>query len=89
MLETFQNIGWAVIFSFVGGLVGMLLVLLASVLVPRIVDRLTPQMDEQREIARGNRAVAEYYGRLVGAAILGVSIVAAAAVLGGVMAALH
>jgi uncharacterized membrane protein YjfL (UPF0719 family) len=89
MLETFQNIGWAVIFSFVGGLVGILLVLLASVLVPRIVDRLTPQMDEQREIARGNRAVAEYYGRLVSAAILGVSIVAAAAVLGGVMAALH
>lgn len=89
MLETFQNIGWAVIFSVVGGLVGMLLVLLASVLVPRIVDRLTPQMDEQREIARGNRAVAEYYGRLVSASILGVSLVAAAAVLGGVMAALH
>ena len=34
-------------------------------------------------------AVAEYFGRLVGAAILGVSIVMAAAVLGGVMAALH
>jgi hypothetical protein len=89
MLETLQNMGWAVIFCLLGGLVGMLLVLLASVLVPRMVDRLTPQMDEQREIARGNRAVAEYYGRLVSAAIIGVSIVTAAAVLGGVMAALH
>ena len=37
----------------------------------------------------GNGAVAEYYGRLVSSAILGVSIVVAAAVLGGVIAALH
>jgi hypothetical protein len=33
--------------------------------------------------------VAEYYGRLVSAAILGMSLVVAAAVLGGVIAALH
>jgi hypothetical protein len=38
---------------------------------------------------RGNTAVAEYYGRIVGAVILGLSIVVAAAVLGGVIAALH
>jgi uncharacterized membrane protein YjfL (UPF0719 family) len=84
-----HNIGWSIVFSLVGGLVGMVLVLLASIVVPRMVDRFTPNMDEQKEIARGNQAVAEYYGRLVGAAILGVSIVVAAAVLGGVMAALH
>ncbi len=77
------------VFSFVGGLVGMALVLAASFLVPRLIDRLTPNIDEQREIARGNSAVAEFYGRVVAAAILGVSIVVAAAVLGGVMAALH
>jgi len=64
-------------------------VLLASVIVPRLIDRFTPNMDEQKEIIRGNRAVAEYYGRLVSAAILGVSVVVAAAVLGGVIAALH
>ena len=89
MIEVIHNIGWAVVFSLVGGLVGMALVLLASIVVPRLVDRFTPNMDEQKEIARGNSAVAEYYGRLVSAAILGVSIVVAAAVLGGVMAALH
>jgi hypothetical protein len=33
--------------------------------------------------------VAEYFGRVVSAAILGVSIVVAAAVLSGVIAALH
>lgn len=81
--------GWAVIFCLLGGVVGMALVLWAAVLVPRVVDKLTPRMDEQREIARGNVAVAEYFGRLVGAAIIGVSIVVAAAVLGGIMTALH
>ena len=89
MMEVIHNIGWAIVFSVVGGLVGMMLVLLASVIVPRVIDRFTPNIDEQKEIIRGNSAVAEYYGRLVSAAILGVSIVVAAAVLGGVMAALH
>ena len=89
MIETVRNIGWSMVFSFVGGLVGMALVLVASFLVPRLIERLTPNIDEQREIARGNSAVAEFYGRVVAAAILGVSIVVAAAVLGGVMAALH
>jgi ABC-type multidrug transport system fused ATPase/permease subunit len=89
MMEVIHNIGWAIVFSVVGGLVGMMLVLLASVIVPRLIDRFTPNIDEQKEIVRGNSAVAEYYGRLVSAAILGVSIVVAAAVLGGVIAALH
>ena len=89
MIETIRNIGWSMVFSVVGGLLGMLLVLIASVIIPRLIDRWTPNIDEQKEIARGNGAVAEYYGRLVSAAILGVSIVVAAAVLGGVIAALH
>jgi len=89
MMDVIHNIGWAIVFSVVGGLVGMMLVLMASVIVPRLIDRFTPNIDEQKEIVRGNSAVAEYYGRLVSAAILGVSIVVAAAVLGGVIAALH
>ncbi len=89
MIETVLNIGWAIVFSVVGGLLGMLLVLVASCIVPRVIDRLTPNIDEQKEIVRGNSAAAEYFGRLVGATILGMSIVVAAAVLGGVIAALH
>ena len=89
MMETIHNIGWSIVFSVVGGLIGLVLVMLASCVVPRLIDRFTPNIDEQKEIARGNGAVAEYFGRLVSAAILGVSIVVAAAVLGGIMAALH
>ena len=77
------------IFSLVGGLVGMALVLLASAIVPKLMGRLTPNIDEEKEIVRGNVAVAEYFGRVVGACILGLSIVVAAAVLGGIIAALH
>jgi predicted phage tail protein len=89
MIETVRNIGWSMVFSFVGGLVGMMLVLGASLIVPGLIDRLTPDIDEHKEIARGNTAVAEYFGRIVSAVILGLSLVVAAAVLGGVMAALH
>lgn len=89
MSETILNIGWSLVFSIVGALIGMVLVLVASLIIPRLLDRLTPTIDEQKEIVRGNQAVAEYFGRLTGAAILGVSIVVAAAVLGGLIAALH
>lgn len=89
MMETLQNLGWAVVFCFVGGVVGILLVLFSAAYVPRIIDKLTPTLDEGKEIARGNQAVAEYFGRLVSSAILGISLVVAAAVLGGIIAALH
>jgi len=89
MSQVFSNIGWAVIFSFVGGVAGIVLILLAAMVVPRIIDKLTPNIDEDREIARGNQAVAEYFGRIASASIIGVSIVIAAAILSGVLAALY
>ncbi len=84
-----QNVGWAVIFSVVGGIIGIGLVLGSSLLLPRLINRLTPDLDEGKEIARGNVAVAEYFGRVTGASILGISLVVAAAILGGIIAALH
>jgi hypothetical protein len=89
MVETLQNIGWSMVFSVIGGVIGMALVIASSLILPGLIDRLTPNIDEQKEIVRGNSAVGEYYGRIVGSAILGVSIVIAAAVLGGILAALH
>jgi hypothetical protein len=50
---------------------------------------MTPNIDEDKEIARGNVAVAQYFGRVVAASIIGVSIVIAAAVGCGIIAALH
>jgi hypothetical protein len=80
------SIGWGVVFVVVGGVVGLGLILLATLLLPRLIDRLTPDLDEEKEIARGNAAVAEYFGRVVAASILGVSIVVAAAVMAGIIA---
>jgi len=88
-LETLGLIGWAVVFVIVGALVGTALVLAAAAFVPRLIDRLTPNIDEGREIARGNTAVAQYFGLICGACIIGLSLVVAAAVLGGIIAALH
>jgi uncharacterized membrane protein YjfL (UPF0719 family) len=80
---------WAAAFSLLGGVVGIALILAASALLPRLINRLTPALDEEKEIARGNVAVAQYFGRVVAASVIGVSIVVAAAVLGGILAALH
>jgi len=88
VLGALQNLGWAVAYSLLGGLVGVFLVLTAAVFLPRLIDRFTPQLDEEKEIARGNQAVAEYFGRVVSASIIGVSIVIAAAVAAGIIAAL-
>jgi uncharacterized membrane protein YjfL (UPF0719 family) len=89
MSEVAQNICWAVVFSFVGAVVGVALVLLSSIFLPRLIERMTPNLDEGKEIARGNVAVAEYFGRVVAGSIIGISIVIAAAVLGGIIAALY
>ena len=64
MNQVAQNIGWAVVFSFIGGIVGIALVLVSSLVLPRLIERMTPNIDEEKEIARGNTAVAEYFGRI-------------------------
>jgi len=89
MEETALGIGWAIIFTAAGGIVGICLVLLATLVIPKILARMTPNMNEDREIAGGNRAVAEYFGRIAAATIIGVSIVIAAAIFAGVVAALY
>ena len=89
MSEVAQNMGWAVVFSTLGGIIGVVLVMLASFILPRLIERMTPKINEEKELARGNVAVAQYFGRVVGASIIGISIVVAAAVLGGIIAALH
>jgi hypothetical protein len=87
--ETLGALGWAIVFVMIGAVLGITLVLLAAAYVPRLLDRLTPNIDEGREIVRGNTAVAQYFGLICGSCILGLSIVIAAAVLAGVIAALH
>ncbi len=89
MNNVMQNLGLLVVFIIVGGGVGITLIMLAATLLPKILEKFTPALDEEKEIARGNRAVAEYFGRVVSAGILGMSIIVAAAVLGGIIAALY
>ncbi len=83
----FQNMGWSVIFGAVGAVVGVALLLGAAAVLPAFINRLTPTIDEEKEIAKGNRAVADYFGRVVSAAIIGVSIIIAVSVAAGIIAA--
>ena len=85
MKDVVVNLGWAAVFMAVSAAVGVVLILGAAMLIPKLLDRLTPNIDEEKEIARGNRAVAEYFGRLAAAAILSISIIIAAAIIGGIL----
>ena len=89
MFSTMINVAWALFFALAGGLAGAFLLIWISAHLPAVFDKFTPELDEGKEILRGNRAVADYFGRIVAAAILGVSIIIAAAVLGGLIAALY
>lgn len=86
MCEILENFGWAIALIALGGMVGIALVAFGAALLPRLLNRVTPHIDEEKEIVRGNVAVAEYFGRIVAAGIIGLSIVVAAAVLGGIIA---
>ena len=83
MRDAIVNLGWASVFMAVSAVVGVILILAATMVIPKLLDRLVPTIDEEKEIARGNRAVAEYFGRLAAAAIIGISIIIAAAIIGG------
>lgn len=89
LTQILTNLGWAISFTVIGALVGTVLIVMVSSILPRIINKSTPDIDEAKEILRGNEAVAEYFGRVVSAAIIGVSIIIAASVLGGIIAGLH
>jgi uncharacterized membrane protein len=81
MLSDISN---AVLFTVIGAILGIVLIIIASWFVPKIMAMLTPRIDEEKEIVRGNVAVAEYFGRVVAAVIIGISIVIAAAIIAGI-----
>ena len=74
---------WSAAYTIGAVVLGLACLMISAILIPRILDHFTPQIDEQKEIVRGNRAAADYYGRIVGALIIGVSIIIAAALIAG------
>jgi NhaP-type Na+/H+ or K+/H+ antiporter len=88
MANVFVNIGWASIFIVITAIVGIILILASTLVVTKLLEKFTPKIDEEREIARGNVAVAQYFGRISAACIIGVSIIIAAAILGGIIFAI-
>lgn len=79
-----QGVVWATTFTLLGALLGIAALLVIAPQVPRIIGRFTPHIDEEMEIARGNRAVADYHGRIAAATITGLSMIIAAAIIAGI-----
>ena len=74
----------ATAFTILGGVLGFIFMIIGVLLVPKILNMLTPNIDEEREIVRGNVAVAKYFGSIVHATILGLAIIIAAAIIAGI-----
>lgn len=70
-------------FTFLGAVLGVIALMVSVSVISRILDRLTPKIDEQQELLRGNEAVAAYYGRVMAASILGLSLIIAASIMAG------
>jgi hypothetical protein len=85
MADVFVNIGWASIFIVITAIVGIVLILASTLVITKMLEKFTPKIDEEKEIARGNVAVAQYFGRISAACIIGMSIIIAAAILGGIV----
>ncbi len=81
----FVNIGWAALFILIIAAVGVFLILFSTLAITKMLEKFTPKIDEEKEIARGNMAVAQYFGRICAACITGVSIIIGAAIIGGII----
>ena len=75
------NAGVWTLFSAV---IGVIISILSAVLIPKIVDKLTPEVDEQKEIKKGNVAVATYMGQIVAGVTIAIGLIIAAAIIAGV-----
>jgi hypothetical protein len=88
MTDVFVNLGWACLFIVTTAIVGIFLILFSTLIIPRLLAKLTPNIDEDKEIAKGNVAVAQYFGRISSACIIGISIVIGASIIGGIIFAI-
>jgi hypothetical protein len=74
----------ASVYTFLGGFLGLVCLIVSILIIPKIMNALTPQIDEEKEILKGNSAVAQYFGRVVQATVIGISIIIAAAIIAGI-----
>jgi len=77
----FQTLGWVMLFALIAGVLGSVIVLILGTILPKFLNRMTPHIDEEKEIAAGNVAVGSFFGKVVSAAIIGVSIVVASTIV--------
>jgi uncharacterized membrane protein YjfL (UPF0719 family) len=76
-----DNLWLVPLFIALSSIVGIIILILVTAAAKKIVEGLTPHYDEEKEIKKGNQAVAEYSGRLIQSVIIGISIIIGAAII--------
>ena len=71
---------WSALYAIFGSILGGVLLVFWAFWIPKILNRFTRQIDEEKEMLRGNVAVAQYFGMIVASLILGLSGIIAVAI---------
>jgi hypothetical protein len=79
------ELGLGVAYTVLGGIMGMTFLSLAAHVIPKIVDKMTPAIDDEKELVKGNVAMGIYSGIITGAVIIGACIIIAASIIAGLM----
>jgi len=74
-----------VAYTIISAVAGLILLMLVSFMIPKLVDRITPNIDDEKEMLRGNIAVGNYVGLVTSSVIIGISLILAAAIIAAVM----
>ena len=85
MAVSIDNMIVGAVFTLLGIVIGMIALVITAAFAPRLVNMLTPNIDEEKEILRGNVAVARYFGGVVQSIILGIAIIIAASIIAGIL----
>ena len=72
-------------FTLLGIVIGMIALVVTAAFAPRLVNMLTPRINEEKEMLRGNVAVARYFGGIVQSIILGIAIIIGASIIAGIL----
>jgi hypothetical protein len=74
----------AIGYTVIGGVIGIVFMAIGVVVLQFLAERLTKKIDDEKELLRGNVAVANYNGRIIEGMLIGMAIIIAAAIIAGI-----
>ena len=85
MVFSIDELSVELAYILIGAVVGIIVMSISSIVIPKLLNKMSRKIDEEHELVRGNLAVATYYGQIIHAVIIGISIIVAAAIIAAIL----